>query len=227
MSSPKPPRNAKNVSSMKSAAELHLELGTDLLITPQGSTERTPCKVIGLSVNEYIIARMPLIPGFTTKFPDGCMATIRYIFHGNVYGFKTALLGHSLKPAPMLYIEYPYSIEKVELRKHKRVQCTLVGRLHTPRAVHPMVTLDISQSGCRLAISPAGNDEDDMAKGETVMSEVLFRAAGSEFIAGSIKNIQWMESNLLLGLQFHFYDKPVEEMLNIFLERVGDIYDAA
>jgi c-di-GMP-binding flagellar brake protein YcgR len=63
---------------------------------------------------------MPKVAGGPVKLDEGTRWAATFISKGSAYSFKTAVIGYTYRPAPLLFLEYPVEAEVSSLRLEKR-----------------------------------------------------------------------------------------------------------
>lgn len=162
--------------------------------------------LVGIISSEYLIIQVPAIPGILDKLSEGAPVTVRYVYAGNVYGFASIIQAYTLKPTLLAYITYPDSVESINLRKTKRLQCLLPVELRIPGTnalSFQGVVLDISAGGCRLNIeyNPGAPPVVDVGHG----IEVRFQLIGNseeQVISGKIRNLKKGNDLAEIGMEF-------------------------
>ena len=86
------------------------------------------------------------------KINDPCR--MRLLKNGIAYGFETQIISVSLKPYPVMYFQYPTTIEQFTMRKFKRFESNVHARLldHHDQFITDATITDISLGGCGLNI---------------------------------------------------------------------------
>lgn len=140
--------------------KLALEVGTRMAVTldgmQQGPEGRIAADLVGMVHFEYIILRLPWVPGLRTRLVGGASVTVRFVSTGELCGFQASVITHIAKPSLLLFLEYPEVVEKLALRQHKRVQCALPVQLHSRRGDALGVIADLSRGGCQMAVDLRG-----------------------------------------------------------------------
>ncbi len=210
-----------------SGKDLLLGLGARLLIKSSQFPENIKSEVIGLARNEFIIVRMPLISGFRTHFAEGEQLIVRYLAEGAIYGFKTTLLRLQVKPAPMFFIEYPYTIEKIELRRYKRAACLIPSKLHCRYGELHGVVVDLSGGGCKLSLDLSTPDVAQLAIEDMIILEcALVEAGSSTMITSVLRSIANNGKKLTLGLQFKDLDQETRSAITGYIEQLESFAQA-
>ena len=213
------------VSKTCTAQALDLPLGTRMLLNIAGTKENLSSEVVGLQHFEYLILKMPLVPGIRARLLNGEMVTLRYISGGTIFGFKSQVLNHIVKPGFLLFVEYPDAMEQVDLRQHRRVNCLLPAALHGRHGVYKCILLDLSEGGCKVALELP---RDDPFR-ETAVDDMLVLQCG--FFGGEgqiqtalsclVKSISMDGGRVQLGLKFNDLNTETQLELSTYLDSVA------
>jgi len=237
--SPKPAGQAKTAA--KSAvsirlfgkAKLGMGIGERVIITRSGlAAKRIACEFAGASENEFLIIKAPMVPGIKDMLREGDALTLRYLHKGALYGFRAHVLSTVFKPAPLIVIEYPYSVEKIELRDSKRVDCMLPCRLRMqPGETLSAMMVDVSLSGCRVACANEDSKacEDLLNTGrDTPVTLSLRLTSESELleITGRLKSVDTKQDNTFTGVAFENLDDATRQALTRFIQE-AEMYSAS
>ncbi len=192
--------------------ESMLPIGDPIQIT---SREKRCISILrGVVGPKYLIVDVPLVGG-KKFYPDyGSVITVRFLLSGAVYGFKTGIVRVHEKSG-LVVLEYPDSIQKVELRKSERLNVMIsavittgcetdsdTGQTWTMETLDGAI-LDISEIGALLAV----NSSDLINVGHTVtISATLPGGANVDSLNAEIRNVKPASSKLLLGVSFSRVD---------------------
>ncbi|MDL2210890.1 flagellar brake protein [Desulfovibrio sp. OttesenSCG-928-O18] len=201
---------------------LSLEVGTRMAVTfgsQQGADGRIAADLVGMVHFEYLILRLPWVPGLRSRLVGGATATVRFVSDGELCGFQSPILTHIAKPSLLLFLEYPEVVEKLALRQHKRVQCALPVQLHSRRGDAQGVIADLSRGGCKMALDVRGQQGLRQTVVEDVM--VLRVPLNSEGIplavTCTVRSVEVDTSRMQLGLSFTEADNEFWTALEAFL----------
>ena len=113
------------------------------------------------------------------------------------------MLLSQMKPVPLLFLEYPYQVEKIELRKEKRAQCSLPCKLHGKEGILPAIIEDLSCGGAKLDMTLGKDGLVSFEVDEMVILDfILFQLDKPVLLSCQIKNITAVKQRCTLGLQF-------------------------
>lgn len=217
------PQELQEKRSRETGTRLSLEVGTRMAVTlgalDKGDDGRIAADLVGMVHFEYLILRLPWVPGLRSRLVGGVGATVRFVSEGELCGFQSPILTHVPKPSLLLFLEYPEVIEKLALRQHKRVQCALPVQVHSRRGDAQGVIADLSQGGCRMAIDVRGQQ----GLRQTVADDVLVLRVplNSEGIpltvTCTVRSVEADAARMQLGLSFSEADKDFWNALEQFL----------
>lgn len=175
---------------------------------------------IGLSHYEYLILRVPSVPGLLAKLIPHTMMEVRFLLDGAVNSFTTELVSHAVKPALMLFTSYPDRLNIQETRRHQRITCALPAILNTIYGDAKGIISDLSMGGCKVTLDLGGQSAlRDMIVGDEVVLQTVLNADGMP--AGGtaiVRNIEVSGSKLRAGLSFNDAHKDFFTSLSNYLE---------
>jgi len=177
--------------------------------------------MIGMVPGEFLIIRVPAIPGILSRLGEGDPIVVRYVYAGNVYGFTTTILTSIRKPSLIILVSYPDVIETLNLRKTRRMECCFPATVATRGGVYKAVIVDISTGGCRIrfdtgTIGALALDVDQIVK-------VSFHLAGvtkEQVINGKIKSLKQDTQLCEIGTQFDQENETVLGEIKHYIESV-------
>jgi len=185
---------------------LDIAVGTPLQIqigeAKDGS--RLICSLVGFEPEGYLLLRIPAIPGILDELIEGAQVVVRYIYAGAVYGFKSSILNRITRPALILFISYPRSIEVMNLRRTTRLHCLLPASAKVYKQELEGVILDISAEGCRLYLESFGSQELPAFRIEQaiIVSLELAGIAGQQIANGKVQNFRQDSRLAEIGIKF-------------------------
>lgn len=202
---------------------------TNLLIVPGNelSVELAETKfrtiLVGMETDKYLIIRTPMNPDLGNLFAKGDSLIIRYIYLGNVYGFRSTILDVFLKPFPILFLVYPKTIENLNLRKGARIHCSIPGSAYLHDEKLDGVIMDISTGGVRFVVKLDGEQNGNSIEvGEQLLLEFpLYGLDGVRKCQGTVRSLSKDGKKLDLGLQFQDLDPAVAEKIEAYVEIVN------
>ena len=203
--------------------KLSLDVGTRMAVTlggmQQGPEGRIAADLVGMVHFEYLILRLPWVPGLRSRLVGGVAVTTRFVCHGDLCGFQSPVLTHIPKPSLLLFLEYPDVVETLALRQHKRVQCALPVQLHSRRGDAHGVVADLSQGGCRMAVDIRGQQGlRQMVVEDVVVLRVPLNSEGIPLtVTCTVRSVSLDVNRMQLGLAFTEASNEFWETLEGFL----------
>lgn len=209
----------------QSGIRLALETGMRVSLSLDGAREnddsRLSCELVGLVHFEFLILRLPWVPGLRQRLLPGNRGTLRFVSEGELYGFHVEIINHVAKPALMLFLAYPEVVETLSLRKHKRMICALPASVHSRRGEGLGIIQDLSMGGCRLVMDVRGQAGlRQMIVGDELLLQIsLSTNALPPSVSSVVRSVSLETSRITLGLSFvdaddHFR-KALSEYLNL------------
>ena len=203
----------------ENANSLSIGLGSDVLFQLEGSKERLKAVLVGMEPSKYIILNIPPAPALKEMISVGSDMIIRYVFMGNVFAFKATIIGVIYEPIPLTFISYPKSIESLNLRSEKRVECNIPATVFVNHKRTTGVIVDISFNGVRLICEILENMSIEIGN-EVFVEFPLPGVKGEHEFFGKIKNIAKDKNKASLGIQFINLDPTLKNRLRSYLDSI-------
>ncbi len=201
--------------------KLEIDIGANLQIQVGLLADRMDSSLIGICPGKYLIIGMPRGSEqvMAPLHEEGTSLIIRYIHHGNVYGFRSALLHALARPERLLFISYPAQVQVYELRNYPRVACFLPARAAIDHQLFDGSVINVSRTGARFAFPV---DEATVALVGRIDTELELDiqfpgAAGYTHIAGNLRDIHASSDKVNLGVRFDRIEGPQLANLLSFL----------
>jgi len=192
-----------------------LLFGTLLRIRFEGfSTILT--NLIGLEEGLHLIIKTPPIPEIGTKLFQKNNIIIQYLYSGQVFGFRTTLLGLVNDPFRYAILAYPTKVEKVNIRKHERINCMLPAKLQMSRETFAVLIEDISEGGCYFEVTASKDGKFPLMRigEEAQLIVTLPGMMESITLIILVRTIKCDIRTMKIGVQFKRPDKRSDEVLN-------------
>jgi len=180
-----------------------VEVGTTLSVEIPGVQTRFSSRLVGLEPDQFLIIRVPAIPGIRQSLAPGMDIVIRFVSNGAIVGFKSSIIQIHFEPLGVGFLAFPFYAERVSLRKQKRVQCFFETRATIKESEFEGAILDINTKGCRFSVddSRCGSKQlTTIEKGDTTVLSVA--QLGSDPIGGKIANIRYDSGLYSFGIEF-------------------------
>ena len=202
---------------------LNIALGTRLQVQLAGMDGHFRSSMVGMQPDQFLLIQLPMITGILNKLQEGNRATVRYLYSGSVYGFHSTVLHFITKPTPLLFLTYPRTIEILQLRQAKRVDCFFAGSARIQGKEYQGAVVDISTGGCKFFIDTSGDvTVTQMAVGERM--EVSFQLPGNsepQNALGKVRSTSRDPMKVIVGIQF---DALGAEVVNSIEALIGSFW---
>lgn len=202
----------------------NIELGCQLFLQSQAVKERIPTFLVGIIPQSGLIIKTPYVHGVENIFLTGDEIVIRYVFMGEVFGFKSKILTSIAFPFKLTFVTYPEKIEKMSLRKKTRVLCNVPTQLVLSDFKMKGVVVDLSTDGILFT----GKMPDDGVRtplkinSKIVLMMPLMGIEGQTNVEGIIKNIRQNDKGLQLGIAFHDLSDDLVQKLDKYVNTIMD-----
>jgi len=206
---------------------LHIDLGCPLFIEFKGVKERQKSNLVGMVPGAYLIVTKPQMVGVRNLLEQEPGILVRYLYMGEVFGFRAEVVGVVTVPYALMFLSYPVMVERINLRRAARVACHLPATLSVKDMDAEGMIVDISGGGCRFTIKA---DMPELARHIYVGAFALlaFPLLGTEGrcqVQGLIRNVSEDLHKMSLGIQFQAVDKEIRERIENYIQRVQEFMD--
>lgn len=167
---------------------LDLELGSTLAIKLPPGEQKYDGRLVGMEPFSYLIVQARLPQDAVARLSSNPNLVAQHLASGAVYGFRSVVVNRVTTPAPLLFLAFPDSVERLVLRRNERVSVSIQGTLHGHYGDHEVMLTDLAPSGCqisaatdmrsRLREAKVGEDlvlSCDLGRGQTLMTPVRLR----------------------------------------------------
>lgn len=199
----------------------NIELGCQLFVQSEASNQRIPSFMIGVIPQSGLIIKTPYAPGSESSFVTGSEIIIRYVFMGEVFGFKAKILSAIAFPFRLTFTSYPEKIEKMTLRKKQRILCNIPAQLVYSSFELKGVVVDMSSDGV-LFTSKMPEDGVVPLKINTAILLLmpLMGIEGKTKIEGVVKNIRQSEKTIQFGIAFRNLSEDLIRKLDEYVHTI-------
>ncbi len=209
---------------MKKSEKLAIALGNELNMQIEGMEEKFKSVLIGIEAPNYLIVRMQIPSRFRNQIDEGTSFLVRYVYLGNLYGFKSKSMGSIESPYKLTFLSYPDTIESLDIRKAQRVSCFIPAVLKLDKTEYRGLIMEISKSGTRFSV----NANKDIVYSVKINDPVkvtfpLLGFEGSHDFKGEIKSINRDSAGLSFGIQFIGIKPSLESMIECYVNDVLDL----
>ena len=216
---------ARKKKKKNQITHLNIELASDLLLQFKGVKGFFPSYLIGMKPDVFLIIKSPTIITTEDLLAEGSSLIVRYTFLGDVYRFKTDILGSNHEPFKVTYLSYPSVVEKIEFRDTQRVHCFFPAALQYDKIeINGMIT-DISLGGCKFKTEAIEQIEGLLLKkdGDVSLQFQLPGYEGTKTFRGKIKKAEF-DMNFALGIGFRSIDDDARQVIAAYVERAREYH---
>lgn len=206
---------------------LNIGIGTTLHVHLSGLDGPFKSVMIGQEPQKYLMIRLPMLTGIINRLREGNRVTLRYMYSGCVYGFLSTVLHFITKPSPVLFLAYPKTIETLELRRSRRVDCFFPSTAKIQGKDCTGTIVDISTGGCRFSIDTSSGVKAPLIEVEEDI-DLSFQLIGSsqpETVLGKVRSISRDPGKVVVGIQFDALDKETKKRIEALIESFWPIED--
>lgn len=201
-----------------------LEIGVNLLMDFERLDITFQSTLVGIAHGNYLILKMPA--PFTTLDHDQLKQdnlTIKSLYKGTIYAFRSKILGVISQPTELLFIQYPARIEHHELRSHKRYKCSIVAQASLDETQRESVIANISKGGCLCHIEAFLLKEKSV---NSLLNDVItFRchfpgSNGEVSFVGKIRNARKQLDEIAVGIEFFYPDnnRDIQKIIHDYIQ---------
>lgn len=203
-------------------APLAIDLGCPLFLQCKGQKDRFKSRLIGFLPGQYLIVATPSVPGIRNLLAANEGVLVRYIHQGEVFGFRSDVIGTITAPFALTFLACPLRVERINLRKAPRIDCHIPATLTSGEQSFSGMILDISTAGC-LFSSRSTDCETFSAAMETPVT-LSFLQLGKEdevVVQGTVKNLRQDGQRLNLGVLFKDPEPAFRNQISAYIEEVS------
>ncbi len=212
-----PPGSARRVERLP-GSKLTLEPGTRISLKLLCTDQKYDALLVGIRLYDYLVVEQRLSQAVHQALQDNPLVIAQHTGAGMVQGFRASVIARTAKPAPILFLSFPETIERIVLRSDERVQVSVPGMLHGDYGDHEVMVTDLTSSGCRLSTKvDLKSPLRDLHVGDRMLVHCHL-GPGQEFTAPFIlRRIEEKKGLLYLGGQFVDLQPEMVEVLDNFV----------
>jgi c-di-GMP-binding flagellar brake protein YcgR len=200
---------------------LDLEMGSTLAIKLPSGEQKFDGRLVGMEPFSYLIVQVRLPQDAVSRLAVNPNLVAQHLAAGVVYGFRSVVMNRVTTPAPLLFLAFPDSVERLVLRRNERVSVSIHGTLHGQYGDHDVMLTDLAPSGCQITVaidlrSPLREVQlgeelvlsCDLGRGQVLMTPVRLRRK------------EEAKGLLTLGCQFVELGEETSSMIENFVQSV-------
>jgi c-di-GMP-binding flagellar brake protein YcgR len=199
---------------------LNIGLGTTVHVHISGLDGQFKSIMVGQEPQKYLMIRLPLLTGIINKLCEGNRAKVRYMYSGSVYGFLSTVLHYVDKPSSLLFLAYPKTVDVLESRRSRRVDCYFPGTATIREKECTGTVVDISTDGCKFSIDTSGEVGVPLIELEEDIS-LCFQLIGNsqlEPVLGKVRSLSRDGEKVVVGVHFNALDPETRKCIEVLIE---------
>lgn len=203
--------------------EFSVPIGTKVSINRDSGRERLWSFFVGMEYRKYILVRMPAHE-INQKPHINEQITVRYLKDSLACGFNATITGIIEKPYPLIFLEYPQSIEVLNLRNSERVFCFVDVTVFWEGHEGAGKITDISKSGCKIAMdSSRASDLSNIGLNDEIFCQFkLEENEKDKYVKGYVRHCEFTEEKLILGVEFDDMPDPLKAEIESYIKTVKE-----
>ncbi len=162
---------------------------------------------VGFKPAEYIVIEVPPSTEIDASLTE-CHAIVgSFYVSGTMMRFESSVLAYLKKPAWLLFVRYPSSLEKIHdlrssYRAECRIPCTMVHLFNLNR--YSGLIVDINAGGCRYIPSSISPSQAEIFNSErkVLLEFDLTGSLGRRRLFGEVANVKRDGAKISLGVKF-------------------------
>ncbi len=177
-------------------------------------------ELAGLSHYEFLLLKLPPLPGLRTRLMPGTTLTIRFIHNGEACVYRGELISHVSKPSLMIFASYPSTMDVLPLRDHRRTVCTLPVMATSRFGDFKGVVCDISMGGCQAVFDSKNNPAIRQIKADEpiTLQMTLGPESSNMRVLCTVRSVNSEKFRLTMGLAFENPEDSFLTSLTSFLD---------
>ena len=203
----------RDIISFETGATVRLEL--------DATVPEIMCTIAGVTFNQFIILSPPKSLALLEEARQKKLEiALKYVHKGKLYWFRTRIIEEITFPTHLLFMEYPETIQYLEMRRAKRSTTFVPASLQcTSGTTLEGVLTDISRIGCQFAsreeIATCRSDLDIDSDIEIITS--IPGLEEKQRLRGKVKNIQKSQKAFQFGIYFDGLPEKIQGTLARYL----------
>ncbi len=197
----------------------------DISLAIEGAPDRAGARLVGVNPGVYLIVTAPTMG----DLPKGSDLDARYLREGAIWGFQTTVLSALKAPFPLVFLSYPKSVKRHELRQKERSKCYIPAKVVFMNDGYDVVISDINAGGCRFTYRGLPTDEKGARPDERLRLMIgdemtfFFRVPGGpedRSCLGRVRNFARHTEKIIVGTQFVSMPQELNSEIKKYMEQV-------
>ena len=202
--------------------------GTQLLISLGGLDERLKTVFVGLERGRHFMFRTPrraLGNGVYDYLYAGNQIIVRYLQNGHIWAFDSRIQSYMVKPHPLVFTDFPKSVQAHSLRKEHRIECFFPSTLMLKDIRWQGMIQDLSRTGCGLTFESISTPRLPKVGESLLLDCPLFGAVGHDRIHCDVRRVGHEKGAVNLGVTFSNLPGTVDDWIKNYVAQVLGILE--
>lgn len=191
---------------------LKIVLGTRLKLEHGLNEEKISFTGIltGMTPGEYLIVRVFANHQIIDRLKEGESIFAWYLSEGDAYAFSSTISSTIIKPAFMVFLDYPQEVKNWKIRGAQRVPCGFSATVKAGSVEHRAVIVNISEGGCKVCMDNSGLEPLSFDIGQRItLCFYVGEVARAQAITSIVKYLRKDAEFLEMGVEFDKEDDAV------------------
>lgn len=181
-------------------------------------------RYVGSDGENLLIFRLPPIPRLKERLLIDNGVVVKYEHQGCIYQFQAHALRLVYRPVPMLFVDMPTSLFRIDLRSSPRIACMTPMTLRGKHGDHDGVICDLSEEGIRAKFKLNGSSSLRRAMpGDQLVASFSLGEFGVIMAQVTVRRIESDMNRVSLGLQITGLDAMEARAIKDYIDRVMSI----
>ena len=203
-------------------------IGTEMILQVENNETQLKGFLVGMDRNKFLILKTPMNSEAEELFKTKRSVKGIFLHEGTIFGYVAKVLGAVTSPAPLFFLSFPDTMEKHELRKNRRIDCSIPVGIHKEDNTDYMgIITDLSSDGCSVTVGDNTRQLSSNVEIDSVLklSCEMLGIPKDRAVHCIVKNQSQDSKKLHIGFQFDTADADILEKIQSYVNRVlGVIY---
>lgn len=215
-----PHATAHPISQASETIDFSIGCPATLVFSSDSREGETEGLFVGYEMFNYIIFRLPYDFNVST-LKMGRPVGVKHTSTGNVYTYQSSVM-HYLERFNLLFISYPDTFERAAMRKEDRVSCRIPATANVQKKALKGLVTDISYHGCQFSVKIPSTFKLQQVSVLTDidLSLTLTGYTDSELLKGKVRNTNFDEFRIVLGIEFDTLGEKFAKQLADYIEHL-------
>ena len=185
--------------------------------------------LVGFKPQEYLVLEVPRSTEIDDALSKCNVIAGSFFVSGTVVRFESSITAYLKRPAWLLFVRYPPSLEKLhDLRSSNRVECSIPCILVTLFNLrhYSGLIVDINAGGCKCLLTSISPSQAEMftAEKKVLLEFDLTGSKGRKRLSGEVLNVKRDGARISLGIKFNGDDdKSTFKELEDYVSKVAKL----